>query len=250
MNGGATVRALVCEDEPLAARALREYLADVPWVEIVGEAVSGPESLRLIHKHEPDLVFLDVRMPGMSGVEVLDALEHRPAVVFTTAYDEYAVSAFERGAVDYLVKPFGRERVAEAMARVRVRLRGEGWPGTPSARPEPGGAAAVPRRLFARSRGAIVPVPVGEIRRIDADAGGSVARTPGATYELDATLGELEERLAGGDFVRVHRSHLVNLDHVVSIRRYDDRRLSVRFDDGETVVASRTGSQALRALME
>ena len=160
----------------------------------------------------------------MSGLEVLDALEHRPAVVFTTAYDDYAVSAFERGAVDYLVKPFGRDRVAEAVARVRVRLRGEGWPGAASAAPDrPGPAAAAPRRLFARSRGA---------------------------YELDATLGDLEERLAGGDFVRVHRSHLVNLAHVVSIRRYDDRRLSVRFDDGETVVASRTGSQALRALME
>ena len=251
MNGGATVRAVVCEDEPLAARALREYLSDVTWVEVVGEAANGPEALRLIHKHEPDLVFLDVRMPGMSGLEVLDALEHRPAVVFTTAYDDYAVSAFERGAVDYLVKPFGRDRVAEAVARVRVRLRGEGWPGAASAAPDrPGPAAAAPRRLFARSRGAIVPVPVGDIRRIDADAGGSVARTPGCAYELDATLGELEERLAGGDFVRVHRSHLVNLAHVVSIRRYDDRRLSVRFDDGETVVASRTGSQALRALME
>lgn len=244
-----TVRAVICEDEPLAARALREYLADVDWVEVVAEASDGGEALRVIVAEEPDLVFLDVRMPGMTGMQVLDALESRPAVVFTTAFDEYAVPAFELGAVDYLVKPFGRERVAETLARVRVRLRGEGW-GDGADGPSAAAPGRPPRRLFARKRGAMVPVTVADVRRIDAAPGGSRLLTPAGAFDLDATLAELEARLAGGDFVRIHRGHMINLEHVVSIRRYDDRRLSVRLDDGETVVASRGGSQALRALMD
>ncbi len=130
MSAGAdslgTVRALICEDEPIAVRARREYLSDVEWVEVVGDAREGGEAMRLIHKLEPDLVFMDVQMPGLTGVEVLEAVTHRSAVVFTTAYDEYAVKAFELGAVDYLVKPFGRERLLECLGRVRVRLVGEG----------------------------------------------------------------------------------------------------------------------------
>ena len=240
------IRAVICEDEPLAVRALRTYLADVPWVEVVGEARDGGEALRVIHRLEPDLVFLDVRMPGLSGMEVLDALQHRPAVVFTTAFDEYAVPAFERGAVDYLMKPFGRDRVVETLGRVRVRLLGEGWGREVSGTR----AGQAPRRLFARDGGAIVPVPVAEIRRVDAAAGGSTLVTASGTFESDATLSEVEARLPAADFVRIHRSHIVGLLHVVSIRRYDDRRLSVRLNDGHTLVASRSGSQALRALMD
>ncbi len=247
------VRALVCEDEPLARQAIREYLKGVGWVEIVGEAKDGREAMRLIHKLEPDLVFMDVRMPGLTGVQVLEAVSHRPAVVFTTAYDEYAISAFELGAVDYLVKPFGRDRLLETLARVRVRLVGEGragWRGPTEAEKEERPAGSFPERLFARHRGAIVPVPVPDIRRVDATAGGVELVTGTGTYDLDVTLGEVERRLDPRDFVRVHRSHIVNLAHVVSIRRYDDRRLSIRLDDDSTLIASRHGSKVLKDLMD
>ncbi len=240
------VRALVCEDEPLARRAIREYLADVAWIEIVGEAPDGKEAMRLIHKLEPDLVFLDVRMPGMSGLEVLDATTHRAAVVFTTAFDEYAVTAFELGAVDYLVKPFGRERLLDTLARVRVRLVGEGMAGRDRRAAESG-----PRRsrLFARRRGAIVPVPVADVVRIDATPSGAELVTEGGTLDLDGTLGEIEAYLDPTDFVRVHRSHIVNMAHVTSIRRYDERRLEVRLSNGSAIVASRQGSRELRGVM-
>jgi two-component system LytT family response regulator len=245
--GLGTVRALICEDEPLAMRAMKEYLKDVPWIEVVGEATDGKQALRLIHKLEPDLLFLDVRMPGMTGVEVLEAVEHRPAVVFTTAFDEYAISAFDLGAVDYLVKPFGRDRLVRTLDRVRVRLVGE-------ARAEAVGRGVSRRgyaeRLFARHRGAVVPLAVADIARFDAVDGGVRVVTPRGSFELDVTLGEVEERLDPGDFVRVHRGHIVNLGHVVSIRRYDDRRLQLRLDDGSTIVASRRGSQQLRSVME
>jgi len=244
-EGLGTIRALVCEDEPLAVRAIREYLRDVAWIDVVGEARDGPEALRLIHKLEPDLVFMDVRMPGMSGVDVLEAVEHRPAVVFTTAFDEYAIPAFDLGAVDYLVKPFGKDRLLETLDRVRVRLIGEGRSGPGAEAP---GARRFARRLFARHKGATVPVAVADIVHVDAVAGGVDLVTAAGTFALDGSLGELEARLDPADFVRVHRGHLVNLAHVVSIRRYDERRLSLRLDDGSTLVASRSGSQALREM--
>lgn len=262
-----SVRALICEDEPLARRAIRDYLSDVAWVEIVGEATNGPEALRLIHKLEPDVVFLDVRMPGMSGIEVLDALTVHPAIVFTTAFDEYAVSAFDHGAVDYLIKPFGRDRLVQTLDRIRVRLRGVsgaglgGHSGAVQA-PVPGAAAtgarapgaaapgvAYPERIFARHRGTMVPVAVAEIRRVDAVDGGVEIRLAGRTLHLDVSLGEMEGRLDPRDFVRVHRAHVVNLTHVRGVRRYDERRYIVTLEDGSTIVASRSGSQTLREHM-
>lgn len=252
MTGSAelgVVQALICEDEPLAVRAIEEYLRDVPWIEVAGRASDGREALRLIHKLEPDLVFLDVRMPGLTGVEVLDALDYRPAVVFTTAFDEYAVSAFEHGAVDYLVKPFGRDRLVQTLDRVRVRLIGEARR-QPSDDADSSSGLGQVERIFGRLKGATVPVSVSDIRRIDAVDGGVEISTRDRVVELDSSLGELESRLNPSDFVRVHRGHVVNLAHVDSIKRYDERRLIVRLDDGSTIIASRGGSQALRELME
>jgi len=244
------VRAVVCEDEPLARRAIQAYLREVDWVEVVGTAEDGHQALRIIHKLEPDLVFLDVRMPGMDGVQVLEALDHRPAVVFTTAFDEYAISAFDLGAVDYLVKPFGRDRLIQTLDRVRVRLVGEARARAvveDQAGDEPGRYS---ERIFARHKGATVPVSVADIRRVDAMDGGVSVITRERALELDATLGEVEARLDPRDFVRIHRAHLVNLAHVVSIRRYDERRLELRLDDDTTIIASRKGSLALRELMD
>lgn len=242
------VRAVICEDEPLAQRAIQEYLRDVDWIEVVEVASDGKSALRLINKHDPDLVFMDVRMPGMSGVEVLDALADKPAVVFTTAYDEYAISAFEVGAVDYLVKPFGRERLLQTLDRVRVRLAGEGRGRSGSGAGSTGERWA--SRLFARHRGGMVPVSVTDILHIQAVDGGVEIHLPDRTCSLDSTLGEVEARLDPQDFLRVHRAHLVNLARVRSIRRYDERRFVLTLEDDSTIIASRGGSQALRGMME
>ncbi len=240
------VSAVICEDEPLAMRALHEYLRDIDWIRVIGEARTGPEAVRLIHRLEPDLIFLDVRMPGLTGLQVLDALTHHPAIVFTTAFDEYAVTAFEFGAVDYLVKPFGRERLQATLDRVRVHLLGErlgGGEGKASR------TTRYPARLFAQHRGGIVPVPVSEILRIDATAGGVQLVTRQATYTAATTIGELQERLEPREFVRVHRSHIVSVAHVTMIKRYDERRLILQLDDGSKLVASRRGSSLFRDLM-
>lgn len=241
------MQALICEDEPLARTALRTYLRDVNWLEVVAEAATGSEAMRMIHKHEPELVFMDVRLPGVSGLEVLDAIHHRPAIVFTTAFDEYALPAFELGAVDYLLKPFGKARLLETLDRVRVRLLGEGLlPGRSTESEQPRRQAT--GRIFARARGALVPIPMTAMIRAEATRGGSWVFTDQGRFDVDYTLAELEERVSSADFVRVHRSHLINLAHVASIRRHDERRLTVRLSDGGEVVASRGGSRLLRDL--
>ncbi|MGD2121752.1 MAG: LytTR family DNA-binding domain-containing protein [Gemmatimonadota bacterium] len=246
-EGFGVARVLICEDEPLAVRALREYLKDVDWIEIVGEARTGSDAVRLIQKLEPDLVFLDVRMPGLTGLEVLETITHHTAIIFTTAYDEYALSAFEFGALDYLVKPFGKVRLMESLDRVRVRLVGEGMAGRASKHGRDSYFAA---RLFARHRGGIVPISVEQIIRIDAISGGVSLVTDGTTFSSDASLAEIQERLNPKEFLRVHRGHIVNLSHVSKIEKYDERRFLIRLDDGSRLVASRRGSQALRELMD
>jgi len=240
------VRAFIAEDEPLARRALRGFVAEVAWLECVGEAADGASAVQAIDELRPELVFLDVRMPELDGLEVLRRIRHRPEVVFTTAFDRYAVAAFELGAIDYLVKPFGRQRFQKTLERVRVRARSsEGVPASSERALD--ALDAVPlRRLFTRRAGQVVPVALGSVVRIEARGDYVAIHHSGGASLMHVTLTELEARLDPERFFRVHRSHLVNLDHVRAIRPCDDRRFSIAMDDGAEIVASRAGSQRLR----
>jgi two-component system, LytTR family, response regulator len=240
------VRALIAEDEPHARRSLREYLQDTDWVDLVGEASDGVQAARLIDELRPELVFLDVRMPELSGLEVLQRIRHLPEIVFTTAYDQFAVAAFEIGALDYLLKPFGRQRFKAMLERVRRRL-GVGPPDAERARQALGPAPL--RRLFARSGDRAVPIPVDSIRRVQARGDYSEVHCSSGTYLLHVSLTELLARLDPHRFCRVHRSHAVNIDAVEYLRDYGDRRLMIRMRDGEEIIASRTASQGLRRLV-
>lgn len=237
----ATVlRTVVAEDEPLARQRLRRFVERDPRLVLVGEAESGTAAVELIDRLAPDLVFLDVQMPECTGLEVLERAAHRPAPVFTTAYPEYALRAFEVEAYDYLVKPFGWTRFQAAVDRVARRLAAP--PPAPVATP-------YLERLFVRRRGEMVPVSMRDVHRMES-AGDYVTLCSGDGQVLaDISLNELERRLDPACFRRVHRAHIVNLDHVSAIRQYDERRLSVRFADGSEVVASRAGSQSLREMV-
>lgn len=240
------LRTLIVEDEPLARRALRGFVEEVEWLEYVGEAEDGAAAVRLIDELLPELVFLDVRMPVLDGLEVLRRIQHAPEVVFTTAFDRYAVAAFEIGAIDYLVKPFGRERFQRALERVHARSLGAG--GTPPASERARDAldSAPLRRLFTRRGGQIAPVALASVVRLEARGDYVAIHHAGAASLMHVPLGELEARLDPERFFRVHRSHVVNLDHVVAIRPCDDRRFRIVLDDGAEIVASRAGSQRLR----
>lgn len=240
---------LVVEDEPLAAETLEEYLEDEEDFELVGKARSGPDAVEALDRLEPDLVLLDVELPGASGVEVLLRADHDPAVVFTTAYDRHAVTAFELGAFDYLVKPFGPGRFREALSRVRERLDAadSGEPSPSASRRARAASEQGPlRRLFVRTAGAIVPVELDEVVRLEASGDYVRLHLPEDSHLVSLSMAELEERLDPGRFVRVHRSHIVNLDFVERIEEHDRRRLRAVLGDGSSVVASRSGSRELR----
>jgi len=240
------VRVLLAEDEPHAREALRAHLAEVEWIDVVAEAADGRRALELFEAHRPALLFLDVRLPELSGLEVARRLAGSAEIVFTTAFDRYAVSAFELGALDYLLKPFGKERLLAALARVKTRLddtlRGP-------AAPERLRAALVTtplRWLFARSGDRIVPIETAGITRAQANGDYSEVHSPSGVHLLHVPLGELFERLDPERFLRVHRSHVVNLGGVAELRRHDDRRLLVVMKDGTRIVASRSASEDLR----
>lgn len=241
--------AIVVEDEEPARRALCDHLAAVEWIHVVGEAGDGAGAVRLVDQLEPVLLFLDVRLPELSGLEVLARLRHHPEVVFTTAYDGYAVAAFELGALDYLVKPFGAERLARTLVRVRERLAARGSQPGPVERARDALAGGPLRRLFARQADRIVPVPVGMITRIEAQGDYAEVHAPGGPFLLHVSLTELAARLDPERFLQVHRSHIVNLDEVRLLRPYDERRLVLVLRSGAEVVASRAASERLRTLV-
>jgi two-component system LytT family response regulator len=237
------VRALLVEDEPHARRNLQEYVAEVDWLALVGEARDGTAAVRLIDALRPDLVFLDVCLPELSGLEVLARVRHQPEVVFTTAHDRFALAAFELGALDYLLKPFGRQRFQAAVERVRRRL-----PAAPAAERAHAAFETPLRRLFARTPRGIVPIDVRSIRHLQASGDYVEVHCDAGSYLLHTSLAELAARLDAERFVQVHRSHLVNLDAVELLAPYDARRLVVQLRGGVRVVASRAASERLRAL--
>ncbi len=238
-------RTVLVEDEPIARRALRALVEEVPWLECIGEAGDGPAAVALIDAERPHLVFLDIRIPGCDGLEVLRRVHHRPEVVFTTAFDRYAVAAFELGALDYLVKPFGRARFETTLARVRQRAAAAAI--VPPAGERALAASAAPlRRLFARNGNRVVPIAIEAIVRIEARGDYAAIHHLDGTDLMPIAVAELAARLDPERFCRIHRSHIVNLDRVVAIQHGDDRRLRLELDDGTRLVASRDASSRLR----
>ena len=249
MSHDDRVRAVIIDDEPLARQSLRMLIGATPWMVCVGEGADGAEGFELVQRELPDLAFLDVRMPGMSGIELANQIEQNIALIFTTAHDDYAVSAFELGAIDYLRKPFGQARFQTAVDRARERIRGP-RAGAASLRERMAFAVDLPSpldRLFVRVRGTVVPLNVSRIARVEADDDYVALFAHGRRYLLYMKLGELATRLDPRHFVRVHRSHLVNLEHVDSVSSLGGGRLEICMRDGSRVAASQSGSRLLRS---
>lgn len=238
---------LIADDEPLARRTLREHLRSLGWAGTIHEARDGKAAVALANAQRPELLFLDIVMPGATGLEVLEQLDYEPKVIFTTAYDQYAVTAFELGALDYLLKPFGRERLERVLRRAQSALNGPAAPLLSRAKESLEQPRAL-SRIFVRDANRIVPISLTAIERVQGADDYVTICTSVKEYLVSIRLSELETHLAKANFLRVHRSHLINLEYVSSIEPYDAARVEVVMKSGVRIVASRTGSQRLRDL--
>lgn len=244
------IRAIVADDEVLARQKLRQLLHGEPDVEIVGESATAVETIELVRAASPELLFLDIHMPGMDGFDVVGAISSQakvpaPRVIFTTAYDQYALRAFEVNAVDYLLKPFTHERLRTAVQRVRDHM------GTKEQEANPAkGANSAPslytNRIVFKSRGRILFLPVSDIRWIGAEGNYVRLCTANETHLLRETMAHLESRLDPRGFLRVHRSFIVNLKYVKEVRRQANGDSVVLLDTGQQVAMGRSYRSALR----
>jgi two-component system, LytTR family, response regulator len=246
------VRALIADDEPRARQFLEKLLGEQEDLEMVGTARGGVEALTLCHKLKPDVAFLDIHMPDLSGLEVARQLVRSgpPVVVFVTAYDKYAVEAFEVAALDYVLKPIKRERLAETVRRVVAEVRsGRGSQAEALEEaldnPELVKRAAVLKRLPVRYRREIKLLDLEQVPLIFSRDRLVLARSDGHEYLVDYTLQDLETRLPEGQFVRAHRAALVNLDAIESYGG-EDGVLVLRLKDGTRVEASERRAAEVR----
>jgi two-component system LytT family response regulator len=252
----------IVDDEAPARALLREYVAAHADVVVVAECANGFEAVKAIGESRPDLVFLDIQMPKLDGFEVLELLDPGPAVVFCTAYDEYALKAFEIHAVDYLLKPFGRERFAAALERVRARLResagaparsGEVAPGT-APRAAELAAAARPRgrwleRVLVKDGAKVHVIPVEKLDYVEAQDDYVALHSEGREWLKNQALAELEQGLDPARFVRIHRSYVLNIERLARLEPYaKDSRVAV-LKDGKELPVSRAGYARLKELM-
>jgi two-component system LytT family response regulator len=238
---------LIADDEPLARRTLREHLRDLGCEGQICEARDGKATIALANKERPQLVFLDIVMPGASGLDVLEQLDYGPKVIFTTAHDQYAVTAFELGALDYVLKPFSKTRLERALQRAQVAVADPAGSALSRAKEVLGPARPI-SRIFVRDGTRIVPIALAAIERVQgADDFARIFALP-KQYLVGIRLSDLETHLVPANFLRIHRSHLINLEYVTSIEPYDANRVEVVMRSGARVVASRAGSKRLRDL--
>jgi two-component system LytT family response regulator len=236
-----TIQAIIADDEVLARQKLRHLLEDENDVEIVGEGATAQETIELANLTDPDLILLDIQMPGMDGFDVVSALCSRkiaacPRIIFTTAFDQYALRAFEINAVDYLLKPFTRERLHQAMQRVREQLTLHGDGAKLSKRPD----EPFTTRIVFKSRGRILFLPITDIRWIGAEENYVRICTERENHLLRETMANFENRLDPKSFIRVHRSAIVNLQYVKEIRTDSlEGESFVLMQDGQKVPVSR-----------
>jgi two-component system LytT family response regulator len=241
------LRLLVADDERHARRLAVRYAEDTPNVEIAGECETGDELSAKMRALQPDAVLLDVRMPGQDVFDVLATEESSgqtlPAVIFATAYDTYAVRAFDLNAVDYLVKPYPVERFAAAIARARRRRDGREREGLTRVIRDLGPR---PDRLLVPDGRRMVPIAMADIVWIKAEGDYARVHTAGRSYLVSRSLKELDARLDRTLFLRLHRSTIVQASHIAEVRPVGSARYSLRLDDGTTVIVSRSRAKELK----
>jgi len=247
---GKKIRAQIVDDEDLARQIVREMLAPHPEVEIVAECANGFEAVRMAAELKPDLIFLDIQMPKLDGFEVLELIGEGVAVVFVTAYDEHALRAFEVHAVDYLMKPFRAERFEAALDRAKQRIGG-----TTPFRPEEltassRSAGMYAERVVVKDGTRVQLIPVSKLDYAEAQDDYVALASQGKKHLKQQTISSLEAALDPKNFVRIHRSYLVNLERVTRLEPYGKDTHVVILNDGARLPVSRSGYARLKAFLD
>lgn len=244
------IKALLIDDEPLARDIIREYLQHHPQIEIAQECNDGFEGVKAIMQHQPELIFLDIQMPKISGFEMLELIEQPPAVIFTTAFDEYAIKAFENNAVDYLLKPFSRERFDKAIGKwMEQRNSPAQKSGTESLLQS---AATLPqqsRRIVVKIAGRIRIIPIEEVHYLEASDDYVKIHTKDGSFIKNRTMSNFEQLLDVHQFVRCHRSYMVNVQFITRIDPYEKESFLAILRSGEKVPVSKTGYGRLKTVL-
>ncbi len=246
---GERLKAVIVDDEDLARSIVREYLSGFHDIDIVADCANGFEAVKAITELSPDLLFLDIQMPKLNGFEVLELVQHKPAVIFVTAFDQYALKAFEVHAVDYLLKPFTRDRFDQALALAREQLRRR------KSQPLAEVIAAARKkdipleRVLVRDGSKVHVIPVEKIDYIEAQDDYIAIKTEGKTHLKQQRLAELENLLEPRRFVRIHRSFILNIERLARIELYaKDSRVAI-LKDGTKLQVSRAGFDKLKELL-
>jgi two-component system LytT family response regulator len=238
-------KATIIDDEPLSREIIKAYLKAYPEIEVVQECGDGFEGVKAIQQHQPDLLFLDIQMPKITGFELLELLDSPPAVLFTTAFDQYAVQAFDAKGLDYLVKPFSEARFAQAIARFLSQHKAKELP---EAMDYPVSEERS-KRIVVRVKNEIKIIQTQEVSFFEAEDDYICIHTQEGKFLKKMTMKQLEESLDPDKFARVHRSFLVNLQEVSGLEPYEKESYLLRLRSGQKIPVSKSGYTRLRQVL-
>ena len=244
------IRAIIIDDEPLARSIVKEYLQAFPQIELVQECSDGFEGIKSIMQYQPDLVFLDIQMPKINGFEMLELVEAPPGIIFTTAFDEYAIKAFETHAVDYLLKPFGRERFEKAVEKFLNQ------PSSPLQKQHteellhsPGEIQTQTERIVVKTNGKIKIIPFHEVHYLEGADDYVKVCTADGTFLKNKTMAFFENTLPTSQFVRTHRSYIINVQQITRIDPYEKESHLAILRSGARIPVSRNGYGRLKSVL-
>lgn len=238
------MKAIIIDDEELGRALVANYLESFPMIEIVAQCANGFDGLKAIEQHQPDLVFLDIQMPKLTGLEMLELLEKRPEIIFTTAYDNFAIRAFEENAIDYLLKPFSKERFDKAVHKSLQQITK-----TPTTSPKQLASAETLERIAIKQGSKIHIVQVDSVNYIESNGDYVLIHTPEGRFIKEKTMKYYEQHLPKQSFVRIHRSYIVNIHQIARIENFEKESHIVILKNETRLKVSSEGYKSLKQVL-
>jgi len=243
------IRTILIDDESLARDIVKHYLNDFPDIEVVAECSDGFEGIKAITQHQPDFIFLDIQMPKINGFEMLELVEKPPAVIFTTAFDEYAIKAFEVNAIDYLLKPIEKSRFDQAVQKIAAKLSSLDTAATQELLESAAMSPAQHNRVVVKKNGVIKIIAVADIHYLEADDDYVKLSTTEGVFHKNKTMSFFERTLDASQFIRIHRSYMINLAQVTKIELKEKDSYIVLLKSDIWLPVSKTGYVRLKSAL-